>query len=202
MSLRIPFIMLVSYLLTSFNVTATEQADQKLATATFSGGCFWCMEQPFDLLPGVIKTIPGYTGGNTKNPTYKEVSSGTTGHVEAMQIIYSPSMISYEKLLEVFWRNIDPTEGNGQFCDKGNQYRAGIFYHNEEQKRLAEQSKALLEKNKPFTGSIMTFITAATDFYPAEDKHQNFSRKNPLTYKFYRFTCGRDKRLNELWGKS
>ena len=202
MSLRIPFFMLVSYLLTSFNVTAAEQADQKLATATFSGGCFWCMEQPFDLLPGVIKTMPGYTGGNTKNPTYKEVSSGTTGHVEAMQIIYSPSMISYEKLLEVFWHNIDPTEGNGQFCDKGNQYRAGIFYHNEEQKRLAEQSKALLEKNKLFTGSIMTFITAATDFYPAEDKHQNFSRKNPLTYKFYRFTCGRDKRLNELWGKS
>jgi len=202
MSLRIPFIMLVSYLLTSSNVTALEQADQKLATATFSGGCFWCMEQPFDLLPGVIKTMPGYTGGHTKNPTYKEVSSGTTGHVEAMQIIYSPAMISYEKLLEVFWHNIDPTEGNGQFCDKGNQYRAGIFYHNEEQKRLAEQSKALLEKNKPFTGSIMTFITAATDFYPAEDKHQNFSRKNPLTYKFYRFTCGRDNRLNELWGKS
>jgi peptide-methionine (S)-S-oxide reductase len=202
MSLRIPFIMLVSYLLTSFNVTATEQADQKLATATFSGGCFWCMEQPFDLLPGVIKTIPGYTGGNTKDPTYKEVSSGTTGHVEAMQIIYSPSMTSYEKLLEVFWRNIDPTNGNGQFCDKGNQYRAGIFYHNEEQKRLAKQSKTLLEKNKSFTGSIMTFITAATDFYPAEDKHQNFSSKNPLTYKFYRFTCGRDKRLNELWGKS
>ena len=202
MSLRIPFFMLVSYLLTSFNVTAAEHADQKLATATFSGGCFWCMEQPFDLLPGVIKTMPGYTGGNTKNPTYKEVSSGTTGHVEAMQIIYSPSMISYEKLLEVFWHNIDPTEGNGQFCDKGNQYRAGIFYHNEEQKRLAEQSKALLEKNKLFAGSIMTFITAATDFYPAEDKHQNFSSKNPLTYKFYRFTCGRDKRLNELWGKS
>ena len=149
MSLRIPFIMLIFYLLTSFNVTAAEQSDQELATATFSGGCFWCMEQPFDLLPGVIKTIPGYTGGNTKNPTYKEVSSGTTGHVEAMQIIYSPSMISYEKLLEVFWRNIDPTDGNGQFCDKGNQYRAGIFYHNEEQKRLAEQSKTLLEKNKP-----------------------------------------------------
>ena len=201
MSLRIPFIMLVSYLLTSFNVIATEQADQKLATATFSGGCFWCMEQPFDMLPGVIKTIPGYTGGDTKYPTYKEVSSGTTGHVEAMQITYAPSVISYEKLLEVYWHNIDPTNGNGQFCDTGNQYRAGIFYHNEEQKRLAEQSKTLLEKNKKFTGSIMTFIAAATEFYPAEDYHQNFSRKNPLTYKFYRFTCGRDNRLNELWGK-
>jgi peptide-methionine (S)-S-oxide reductase len=133
MSLPIAFIMLVSYLLTSFNVTAIEQADKKWATATFSGGCFWCMQEPFDLLPGVIKTMPGYTGGNTKNPTYKEVSSGTTGHVEAMQIIYSLNIISYEKLLEVFWHNIDPTEGNGQFCDKGNQYRAGIFYHNEEQ---------------------------------------------------------------------
>jgi peptide-methionine (S)-S-oxide reductase len=202
MSIRIAFIMLVSYLLTSFNVTASEQVDKKLATATFFGGCFWCMQEPFDLFPCVIKTMPGYTGGNTKNPTYKEVSSGTTGHVEAMQIIYSLNIISHEKLLEVFWHNIDPTEGNGQFCDKGNQYRAGIFYHNKEQKRLAEQSKVLSEKNKPFTGSIMTFITAATDFYPAEDKHQNFSRKNPLTYKFYRFTCGRDKRLNELWGKS
>ena len=133
------------------------------------------MQEPFDLLPGVIKT---------------------------MQIIYSPYMISYEKLLKVFCHNIDPAEDNGQFCDTGNQYRAGIFYHNEEQKRLAEQSRALLEKNKPFTGSIMTFITAATDFYPAEDKHQNFSRKYPLTYKFYRFTCGRDKRLYELRVKS
>ncbi len=194
--------MLVLCLLTSFNVTATEQANQELATATFSGGCFWCMEQPFDLLSGVIKTIPGYTGGNTKNPTYDEVSGGTTGHVEAMQIVYVPTMISYEKLLEIFWHNIDPEDGNGQFCDKGNQYRAGIFYHNEDQKRLAEQSKILLEKNKKFTGSVMTFIAAAKEFYPAEDYHQHYYRKNPLTYKFYRFTCGRDKRLNELWGKS
>ena len=200
MSLRILLSMMIFLLLPSFNVTAAKQAEQELATATFSGGCFWCMEQPFDMLPGVIKTIPGYTGGDTKHPTYKEVSSGTTGHVEAMQITYAPSVISYEKLLEVYWHNIDPTNGNGQFCDTGNQYRAGIFYHNEEQKRLAEQSKTLLEKNKKFTGSIMTFIAAATEFYPAEDYHQNFSRKNPLTYKFYRFTCGRDNRLHELWG--
>ena len=202
MSIRIAFILLVSYLLTSFNVTASEQADKKFATATFFGGCFWCMQEPFDLFPCVIKTMPGYTGGNTKNPTYKEVSSGTTGHVEAMQIIYSLNIISYEKLLEVFLHNIDPAEGNGQFCDTGNQYRAGIFYHNEEQKRLAEQSRALLEKNKPFTGSILTFITATTDFYPAKEMHQNFSRKYPLTYKFYRFTRGRDKRLYELRVKS
>ena len=201
MSLRIQLYLLIFILLPSFNATAAKQMEQELDTATFSGGCFWCMEQPFDMLPGVIKTIPGYTGGDTKHPTYKEVSSGTTGHVEAMQITYAPSVISYEKLLEVYWHNIDPTNGNGQFCDTGNQYRAGIFYHNEEQKRLAEQSKTLLEKNKKFTGSIMTFIAAATEFYPAEDYHQNFSRKNPLTYKFYRFTCGRDNRLNELWGK-
>jgi peptide-methionine (S)-S-oxide reductase len=202
MSLRIQLYLLIFILLPSFNATAAKQMEQELDTATFSGGCFWCMEQPFDLLPGVIKTIPGYTGGNIKNPNYEQVSSGTTGHVEAMQITYAPSIISYKKLLEIFWHNIDPTDGKGQFCDKGNQYRAGIFYHNEEQKRLAEQSKALLEKNKPFAGSIMTFITAVTEFYPAEDYHQNYSRKNPLTYKFYRFTCGRDKRLNELWSKS
>jgi methionine-S-sulfoxide reductase len=134
--------------LTGFNATAAKQGDQELATATFSGGCFWCMEQPFDMLPGVIKTIPGYTGVHTKNPTYKEVSSATTGHVEAMQITYAPSIISYEKLLDIFWRNIDPTNANGQFCDEVNQYRAGIFYHNEKQKRLAEQSKTLLEKNQ------------------------------------------------------
>ena len=201
MSIRIPLFLVVFYFLTSFNAAA-KQANQELAVATFSGGCFWCMEQPFDLLPGVIKTIPGYTGGKTKNPTYKQVSNGTTGHLEAIQIVYAPSLISYEKLLQVFWRNIDPTAGNGQFCDKGNQYRSGIFYHNEEQKRLAEQSKALLEKNKKFAGSVMTFITAAKEFYPAEEYHQNYSRKNPLIYKFYRFTCGRDKRLNELWGNS
>jgi len=201
MSIRIPLFLLVFYFLTSFNAAA-KQADQELAVATFSGGCFWCMEQPFDLLPGVIKTIPGYTGGKIKNPTYKQVSNGTTGHLEAIQIVYAPSLISYEKLLQVFWRNIDPTAGNGQFCDKGNQYRSGIFYHNEEQKRLAEQSKASLEKNKKFAGSVMTFITAAKEFYPAEEYHQNYSRKNPLIYKFYRFTCGRDKRLNELWGNS
>jgi len=201
MSIRIPLFLVVFYFLTSFNAAA-KQANQELAVATFSGGCFWCMEQPFDLLPGVIKTIPGYTGGKIKNPTYKQVSNGTTGHLEAIQIVYAPSLISYEKLLQVFWRNIDPTAGNGQFCDKGNQYRSGIFYHNEEQKRLAEQSKALLEKNKKFAGSVMTFITAAKEFYPAEEYHQNYSRKNPLIYKFYRFTCGRDKRLNELWGNS
>jgi peptide-methionine (S)-S-oxide reductase len=195
-------IFLVISALTSYEAIAAKQADHELAKATFSGGCFWCMEQPFDSLPGVIKTIPGYTGGNTKNPTYKEVSNGSTGHVEAMQIIYEPSLISYQKLLEVFWHNIDPIDGNGQFCDKGNQYRAGIFYHNEEQKRLAEQSKTLLEKNKNLAGSIKTFITAATEFYPAEDYHQNYSRKNPWTYKFYRFTCGRDKRLAEIWGTS
>jgi peptide-methionine (S)-S-oxide reductase len=202
MSSRALFFIVTYCLLRSFNVSASDHATEHLATASFSGGCFWCMEQPFDLLPGVIATIPGYTGGDTKNPTYKQVSGGITGHVEAIQIQYDPAVISYEKLLDVFWRNIDPTDGNGQFCDKGNQYRSGIFYHNEEQKRLAEQSKILLEKNQKFAGSIMTFITEAKEFYPAEDYHQNFSRNNPFRYKFYRFTCGRDNRLNELWAKS
>lgn len=193
---------LFSCVLTSLNVSGSEQTSQEFAIATFSGGCFWCMEQPFNKLSGVIKTTPGYTGGHTDHPTYDDVSGGSTGHVEAMQITYKPAIISYEKLLEVYWRNIDPEDGNGQFCDRGNQYRAGIFYHDEEQKHEAEQSKAMLEKNKQFRGPVMTFITAAKEFYPAEEYHQHYYQKHPLTYKFYRFTCGRDKRLNELWGKS
>ena len=170
------------------------------AKATLAGGCFWCMEQPFDVLPGVISTTSGYIGGSKKNPTYQEVSSGRTGHTEAVQVIYDPKKISYEKLLEVFWLNIDPTAKDKQFCDVGSQYRSGIFYHDEAQKKAAEASKAALQKSKPFKGDIVTEVTAATEFTAAEDYHQDFYVKSPTRYKFYRSGCGRDVRLKELWG--
>ena len=179
---------------------AFAQASPDSAKATFAGGCFWCMEAPFDVLPGVISTTSGYTGGNKKNPTYQEVSSGSTGHAEAVQVLYDPKKISYEKLLEVFWHNIDPTVKNRQFCDVGSQYRTAIFYYDEAQKKAAEESKAALQKSKPFKGELVTEITAATEFTPAEDYHQDFYIKNPTRYKFYRAGCGRDSRLKELWG--
>ncbi len=183
-------------------LAAPALAQESLAKATFAGGCFWCMEPPYDRLAGVVSTTSGYIGGKTRNPTYEQVSSGGTGHAEAVQIVYDPKKITYEKLLEVFWRNIDPTNASGQFCDKGNQYRSAIFYHNEEQKRLAEQSKAALERSKPFKSPIVTQIVPATEFYAAEDYHQDYYEKNPVRYKFYRTTCGRDNRLEQLWGKA
>lgn len=177
-------------------------ATDNIAVATFAGGCFWCMEPPFDKVDGVLSTTSGYTGGNIENPTYEQVSSGVTGHAEAVQITYDPGKVSYEQLLEIFWHNIDPTTPNRQFCDKGNQYRSGIFYHNEEQKKLAKQSLATLEKTKPFDAPVVTGITQASEFYPAEDYHQDYYKKNPIRYKFYRYSCGRDQRLEDLWGES
>ena len=170
------------------------------AKATFAGGCFWCMEEAFDAVPGVIATTSGYTGGQVKNPTYEQVSSGRTGHAEAVQVEYDPSKVTYARLLEVFWRNIDPTQKDAQFCDYGSQYRSGIFYHDDEQKRLAEASRAALAKSKPFKGEIVTEITKAAQFYPAEDYHQNYYMKNPARYKFYKSGCGRAARLKQLWG--
>ncbi|HUJ68634.1 MAG TPA: peptide-methionine (S)-S-oxide reductase MsrA [Syntrophorhabdales bacterium] len=174
----------------------------KLATATFAGGCFWCMEPAFDKLNGVVSVLPGYTGGSKKDPTYEEVSSGSTGHAESVQIIYDPSKISYSDLLTVFWHNIDPTVQDRQFCDVGNQYRSAIFCHDEEQKRLAEASKKALEESKRFKGPIYTEIVPASTFYPAEEYHRQYYKKNPVRYKFYRWNCGRDARLKELWGES
>ena len=168
------------------------------AKATFAGGCFWCMEPPYDKLEGVISTISGYAGGKTKNPTYEEVSRGTTGHTEVVQVTYDPKKITYEKLLDVFWRNIDPLTPNRQFCDIGSQYRSAIFYHDENQKRLAEESKKALSKR--FKEPIVTEIVAYTEFYPAEEYHQDYYMKNPLRYKYYRYNCGRDQRLEALWG--
>jgi len=170
-----------------------------LETATFAGGCFWCMEPPFEKLAGVISVTAGYTGGKTSNPRYEEVSAGSTGHAESVRIQFDPAKVSYAQLLQVFWHNIDPTVINRQFCDSGSQYRTAIFYHNEAQKKLALQSKAALEKAKTFPEPLVTEITPAGRFYPAEEYHQDYYRKNPLRYKYYRYSCGRDKRLEELW---
>jgi peptide-methionine (S)-S-oxide reductase len=170
------------------------------ARATFAGGCFWCMEEAFDTVPGVIATTSGYMGGKVKNPTYEQVSSGSTGHAEVVQVVYDPAKVTYARLLEVFWHNIDPTQKNAQFCDYGSQYRSGIFYQDDEQKRLAEASRAALEKSKPFKGAIITEITKASQFYPAEDYHQDYYLKNPARYKYYKNGCGRPARLKQLWG--
>jgi peptide-methionine (S)-S-oxide reductase len=175
---------------------------QDLAKATFAGGCFWCMEKPFDELKGVISTTSGYTGGKTANPTYKQVSSGTTGHAEAVQVEYDPQQVSYETLLDMYWRNVDPLDRSGQFCDRGNQYRTSIFYHSDEQRQLAEQSKQKLGQSGQFSSPIFTPIVAAGNFYAAEDYHQNYYQTNAVKYRFYRYTCGRDQRLTELWGNS
>lgn len=171
---------------------------QHLALATFAGGCFWCMEAPFDELTGVVSTTSGYAGGNKINPTYEEVSAGGTGHAEAVQVVYDSTRLSFAQLLEVFWRNIDPLTPNRQFCDSGTQYRSAIFYHHEEQRRLAEASKQRLTGR--FSQPIVTEIVPLRAFYPAEEYHQDFYKKNPLRYKAYRSGCGRDRRLQELWG--
>ena len=169
---------------------------------TLGGGCFWCLEAVFDKLPGVISTTSGYMGGHVKNPTYEQISTGRTGHTEVVQVEYDPSKVTYEKLLQVFWVNIDPTVKNAQFCDHGSQYRSGVFYHDEEQRKLAQASKTALDKSKPFKAEIVTEITKAGEFYRAEEYHQNYYLVNPVRYKLYRNGCGRDARLKELWGKA
>jgi peptide-methionine (S)-S-oxide reductase len=174
---------------------------QKLEKATFAGGCFWCTEEAFEnlgLSPGAV--VSGYMGGNVKNPSYEQVSTGRTGHTEVVQVTYDPAKVSYEKLLQTFWLNHDPTVKDRQFCDVGSQYRPEIFYHSEEQKRLAEASKAKWEKAKPFRQAIVTPITPAGEFWPAEEYHQDYYKKNPLQYRFYVTGCGRYARLDQLWG--
>jgi peptide-methionine (S)-S-oxide reductase len=172
------------------------------AVATFAGGCFWCMEPPYDKLPGVISTTSGYMGGSVKNPTYEAVSSGGTGHAEVVQVVYDPAKVSYEKLLDVFWHNVDPTVKDRQFCDVGSQYRTAVFVHTDEQRKTAEASKAALEKTKPFKDPIVTPVVAAGEFWPAEDYHQDYYVKNPVRYTYYRTGCGRDARLKALWGSA
>ena len=172
----------------------------KTETATFAGGCFWCMEPPFEQLEGVLDVKAGYGGGTTPNPTYEQVSSGASGYAESVQIIYDPAKVSYDRLLEVFWRNIDPTQADGQFADQGPQYRTAIFYHTDDQRRQAEASKQRLEKSGTFTKPIVTEVAPATRFYPAEDYHQDYHQKNPLRYKLYKSGSGREGFLKKTWG--
>ena len=180
----------------TFLVSTAVFSDQ--TSAIFAGGCFWCVEADFDKVPGVIKTVSGFDGGKLKNPSYKKVSSGQTNYVEVVKVTYNPGIVSYEQLLAYFWRHIDPTAQNRQFCDKGRQYRSAIFYLNEKQKKMALASKKNVEKK---LGKVYTEIIPSTTFYPAEDYHQNYYQNNPLRYKYYRYRCGRDQRLDEVWGK-
>ncbi|KFE70649.1 peptide-methionine (S)-S-oxide reductase MsrA [Hyalangium minutum] len=177
-----------------------KKEEPKQATALFAGGCFWSMESAFDKLPGVISATSGYTGGTKANPTYDEVSSDSTGHAEAVQIVYDPSKVTYAQLLQVYWHNVDPLTPNAQFCDHGSQYRSAIFFQDAEQQRLAEESKRQLEASGRFKKPIVTQLVAASTFYPAEDYHQDYAQKNPVRYRYYRSGCGRDARLKELWG--
>jgi peptide-methionine (S)-S-oxide reductase len=181
---------------------SAQTAPVKTAKATFAGGCFWCVEADFDKVEGVLSTTSGYIGGKTANPTYEQVARGGTGHAEAVEIVYDPAKVTYEKLLEVFWRNIDPLVKDRQFCDIGDMYRTAIFVHDAEQLKLAEKSKKDLEASGRFSLPIQTEIVLATKFYPAEDYHQNFYMKNPGKYSFYRWNCGRDARLEQIWGKA
>ena len=175
--------------------------DDELATATFAGGCFWCVESDFDKVPGVVETVSGYTGGTTDNPTYKQVTAGGTGHREAVQIRYDPKQVSYERLLHIFWRSVDPTDGGGQFCDRGESYQTAIFVGNEEERRLAEASREMLEQSMVLDAPVVTPVESAGEFYPAEDYHQDYYTKNPVRYRFYRFSCGRDSRVQQVWGR-
>ncbi len=186
-------------LLSAAALTASAQ-EKKTATAIFAGGCFWCMEPPYDALDGVISTTSGYTGGSKQDADYRTVSAGGTGHYEALEVKYDPSKVSYAKLLEVFWHNIDPLDGRGQFCDKGSQYLSAIFPKNEEERQLAEASKAAVAQKVGGAAAIKTEILPAKPFYAAEEYHQDYYQKNPVRYKFYRWNCGRDQRLEELWG--
>ena len=186
-------------LLTALLLAGPVHAQQQ-DKAIFAAGCFWCTEEAFEKVPGVISAVSGYTGGKVKNPSYEQVSSGRTGHAEAVLVTFDPKKVSYEKLLDVFWLNHDPTVTNRQFCDSGSHDRPEIFYHSEEQKRLAEASKAKWDKQKPFRQPLLTPITQAGPFYPAEDYHQDYYKKNPLQYKFYVTGCGRYNRLDTLWG--
>jgi len=200
MNILIKYVILACFALVSLLGGDVQAAAPRTETATFAGGCFWCMESPFDKLNGVISVTSGYTGGQKQNPTYEEVSAGGTGHAEAVQIVFDPAKIGYARLLDVFWHNIDPTVTDRQFCDSGHQYRSAIFYHSEEQRQAALKSRSALEKSKPFREPIVTEITQATAFYAAEEYHQHYYKKNPLRYKYYRTGCGRDRRLKELWG--
>lgn len=187
--------LLMAGIMTSFTAQTTAAPQ---ASAIFAGGCFWCMQPAFDKVQGVLDTVVGYTGGTTSNPTYEQVGTGTTGHYEAIKVVYDPAKVTYKGLLKIFWHNIDPFDAKGQFCDKGSTYRSAIFYSNAAEKKEAEASKNDVEKS--FTQPVATVLIEANEFWPAEDYHQDYYKKNPIRYKFYRYSCGRDARLMELWG--
>ena len=181
---------------------AGDKSADKHAVATFAGGCFWCMEPPYDAIEGVVSTISGFMGGTTANPTYQQVTAGGTGHIEVVQIVYDPQKVTYERLLEIYWRNVDPYDAGGQFCDRGEAYTTAIFAHTPEQKQQADAAKAKLAASGPLKQPIATVVRDAGPFTPAEDYHQDYYTKNPLRYKYYRYLCGRDQRLEMLWGKA
>ena len=202
MNVRIAAGIVLAYFLAMGNATGSQTSEARRAKTTFAAGCFWCVEPPFDKLPGVVSTTSGYTGGHVKDPTYEQVSSGRTGHVEAVEIVYDPTKVTYKALLSAFWLNVDPTDAGGQFCDRGEQYLSAIFYHSEEQRSVAEESKQELDKSKRLPGPVVTEIKPVATFYPAEDYHQDYCNKNPLRYQLYRTGCGRDRVLERLWGKA
>lgn len=188
-------------LLLLFGLLGTTLWAEESAKATFAGGCFWCMEEAFDKVDGVSETISGYAGGDVADPTYEQVTSGNTGHYEVLQVTYNPNVVSYEELLYHFWRNVDPVDGGGQFCDRGSQYLSAIFYHDRRQERLARNSLRELESSDRFSRPIATDIIELDEFYPAEGYHQNYYERNPLRYNFYKTACGREARLRSVWGE-
>jgi peptide-methionine (S)-S-oxide reductase len=196
----LPALVLVAGLSAAAAQTAPP-APAKTAIATFAGGCFWCVEEAFEKVPGVFSAVSGFIGGTVANPSYNLVMTKTTGHAEAVRVTYDPGKVSYAQLVDWFWRNIDPTQVGGQFCDLGSPYRTGIFYHNEEQKKTAEASRQALQASGRFTQPIVTEITPAGPFYEAEGYHQDYYKKNPNRYNFYKYGCGRPQRLEQLWGK-
>ena len=197
------FLTVVILLIGAWNVQSATQAaaDAILGKAYFAGGCFWCMEEAFEKVEGVLSVSSGYMGGTVANPNYEDVSAGRTGHAESVEVVYDPARVSYQKLLDVFWRNVDPITPNAQFCDHGSQYRSAVFFQTDEEKRVAEATKQAIEQSRRFKEPIVTQIVMASQFYPAEDYHQDFYKKNPVRYKFYKYNCGRAQRLEELWGK-
>ena len=182
-------------------LSSARAAESAYETAILAGGCFWCMESDYEKLDGIVDVVSGYTGGTSKNPTYKQVSAGIGGHIESVRVTYDPKVINYRQILDYYWRHIDPTRDDGQFCDRGPQYRPVIFYQGPEQKAIAEASLAEVKKSKPFKDEIKVALKPANAFYPAEEYHQDYYRKNPIRYKFYRFNCGRDSRVEALWGE-
>lgn len=195
--------LLTGLLFAGLTPAGAQQEESRAAadTAIFAGGCFWCVEEVYDAVEGVRSTTSGYAGGEIAHPSYEQVSTGQTGHAEVVRVIYDADVVGYDELLDVFWRNVDPLTPNRQFCDAGPQYRSAIFYRNEEQRRLAEASKTAIEESGRFEKPVVTEVTAATDFYPAEEYHQDYYEKRPVRYRFYKYTCGREQRLEELWGE-